>query len=97
MAGSAAEGLAVLQSHRPHVMLSDIGMPGEDGRAFIPVRALPAAAGGTTPAVAVSACVGEHEQQASVMAGYQAHLGKPIDLTQLVQTVADVVQGAAAR
>jgi CheY-like chemotaxis protein len=91
LSGSAADGLAMLQQERPHIVLSDIGMPGDDGRTFIRrVRALSAGEGGHTPAVAVSAYVGEEEQRASVAAGYQAHLCKPIDLSLLVQTVADL-------
>lgn len=95
LAGCASEGMEVLRRERPEVVLSDIGMPGDDGRAFIQaVRALPPLSGGTTPAVAVSAYVGADEERASIEAGYHAHLGKPVDLPALVRTVADLVRRA---
>jgi CheY-like chemotaxis protein len=92
LATCAADALILLQRERPHVVLSDIGMPGDDGRSFLRrVRALPVDAGGATPAVAVSAYVGSEEERASAGAGYQAHIAKPVDLVLLVRTVADLV------
>lgn len=98
VAASAHEGFTLLQRTRPHIVLSDIGMPGDDGRAFIRrVRALPGDAGGLTVAVAVSAYVGGDAEQASIAAGYQAHLGKPVDLNRLVRTIVDLVQPSAVQ
>jgi signal transduction histidine kinase len=93
LASSAAEGFVLLQRERPHIVLSDVGMPGEDGRAFMRrVRALPPEHGGATPAIAVSAYVGASEERESAAVGYQAHLGKPVDLSALVRIMASLVQ-----
>ena len=85
--GSADEGLAVLQSERPDVLLSDLMMPGRGGYRLIgQVRALPRQRGGATPAVAVT---GRTDQRAGVLgAGFQFYVPKPIDVEALLSAVA---------
>ncbi|BAY23284.1 signal transduction histidine hinase [Calothrix sp. NIES-2100] len=74
------------------VLLADIGMPDEDGFSLIrQVRALDALAGGQIPAAAITAYASEREQQQVIDAGFQIHMKKPVDLTQLVIMVADLV------
>lgn len=88
LAASAAEGLQLLQQAPPAVLLSDIGMPGEDGYELIRrVRALPAAAGGCTPAAALTAYASSEDRERALRAGYQLHLAKPVAPQALVAAV----------
>ena len=91
---SVREAIAALTSDPSSydVLLADIGMPNEDGFALIrQVRALDAAAGGQIPAAAITAYVSDREQQMAIDAGFQRHMAKPIDPTQLILLVANLV------
>jgi two-component system CheB/CheR fusion protein len=55
------------------------------------VRALDAIAGGQIPAAAITAYVSDREQQQAIDAGFQMHIAKPINRTQLIGTVATLV------
>ena len=84
---SARAALVVLQRERPHVLLSDVSMPIEDGYWLIEsVRALSAARGGATPAAAVTALASDHRAQL-LRAGFQSHVTKPFDPVHLVGVV----------
>ena len=97
-ATTAAEGFAALETFRPEVILSDIGLPGEDGYDFMrKVRALPADQGGQTPAVAASAHVYTSDRERAFNAGFHAFLAKPIDARALVESVRSLVARARAR
>jgi signal transduction histidine kinase/ActR/RegA family two-component response regulator len=97
-AGSAAEGIALLDRETPDVVLSDIGMPGEDGYAFIRrVRARPRSRGGSVPAVAITAYASAADRQAALSAGYQAHVAKPVDMEQVATLVATLGRGVDLR
>ena len=88
---SVREAIAALieSPGRYDALLADIGMPDEDGLALIrQVRAMAADAGGRIPAVAITAYVSERERQMSLDAGFQIHLTKPVDQTQLIRVVA---------
>ncbi|OYD92506.1 ATPase [Nostoc sp. 'Peltigera membranacea cyanobiont' 210A] len=90
---SAREAIAALTESpgKYDVLLADIGMPGEDGYSLIrQVRELEAEAGGQIPAAAITAYATEQERQRAIDAGFQTHLAKPIDLTQLVLMIADL-------
>ena len=92
-AASAAEGIRALESHRPDVLISDIGMPGEDGYSFIRrVRALPRDKGGQTPAVALTAYARSEDRANAVSAGFQHHITKPVESTELISLIADILQ-----
>jgi PAS domain S-box-containing protein len=87
-AASSAEGLAQLRAERPHVLVSDIGMPVVDGYQFIrEVRSLGDAAGGGTPAIALTAFARSEDRMRAMLAGYQVHVAKPIDPQELAVTV----------
>jgi signal transduction histidine kinase/CheY-like chemotaxis protein len=89
--GSAREALQLLEEWRPDVLLSDIGMPGEDGYSLInKVRALPPERGGQTPAAAFTAYAREEDRERALAAGYQMHIAKPISSAQLVSTLAQL-------
>lgn len=88
-AGSAQEALTLFQTHQPDVLLSDIGMPQEDGYSLIrTIRALAPEVGGQIPAAALTAYVRSNDRQQALEAGFQMHLSKPIEPMHLVQVVA---------
>jgi CheY-like chemotaxis protein len=89
--GSAREALELLEQWRPDVLLSDIGMPGEDGYSLISkVRALPPEKGGHTPAAAFTAYAREEDRERALAAGYQMHIAKPISSDELVSRLAQL-------
>ncbi|MBI1765355.1 MAG: PAS domain S-box protein [Acidobacteria bacterium] len=87
--GSVAEGLRTLKSWRPDLLVSDIGMPVEDGYVFITkLRALAAEEGGATPALALTAFASSQDRQKALESGFQVHLAKPIEPVELARMVA---------
>jgi CheY-like chemotaxis protein len=91
-AASAAAALAAIDASLPDVVVSDLGMPEADGYRLIrELRARPAGHGGDLPAIALTAYVADHDRDRSLAAGFQLHLGKPMDPGHLVQAIADVV------
>jgi PAS domain S-box-containing protein len=91
-AGSVDDALARLHEEKPDVLLSDIGLPQQDGYTLIQrIRQLSAAEGGLVPAAALTAYAGENDHRRALAAGFQAHVTKPIepaDLTLLVASLA---------
>jgi two-component system, chemotaxis family, CheB/CheR fusion protein len=94
-ANSARDAIADLKASQGKydALLADIGMPEEDGFTLIrQVRALAAKIGGQIPAAAITAYVSDRERQLAIDAGFQIHLAKPIDPTQLIQMVAHLTE-----
>ena len=90
-AESAARGLELVIAERPHMIVSDIGMPGVDGYEFIrKVRALPADQGGRTPAAALTAFARSEDRTRALRAGFQTHVAKPVELAELTAVVASL-------
>jgi signal transduction histidine kinase/CheY-like chemotaxis protein len=90
-ATTAAAGFEELRAWRPDLLISDIGMPGEDGYALIAkVRALTPDEGGETPAVALSAYARVEDRMRTLSAGYQMHVPKPVEPAELVAIVASL-------
>lgn len=90
---SAKNAIACLINHPGSydVLLSDIGMPKEDGYALIrQVRELSKELGGQIPAAALTAYVREIEQSEILIAGFQRHIAKPIEPEQLVLVIAEL-------
>jgi CheY-like chemotaxis protein len=93
-ASSAAEAISRLEKWRPDVLLSDIGMPGEDGYELVRrVRELPAERGGKTPAAALTAFARVEDRRRALRAGFQMHLAKPVDIQELATVVASLARG----
>ena len=93
LASDAESALPIIESFRPDVLVSDIGMPGMDGYQFIEnVRRLPEAQGGKVPAVALTAFAREEDRQRALNAGFQVHLAKPIESSVLIQTLTQLIQ-----
>jgi PAS domain S-box-containing protein len=90
---SAQEALEQLEGFLPDVLISDIGMPHEDGYELIRrVRQIPAESGGAVPAVALTAYARAEDRLRVLREGYQMHLPKPVELAELVAVVASLVQ-----
>jgi len=86
---TTAEALQALEEQRPHVLVSDIGMPGEDGYDFIRrVRALEPERGGQTPAAALTGHAKGEDGARVLTAGFQVHLAKPVQPAELASVVA---------
>jgi CheY-like chemotaxis protein len=86
---TVSEALDSFERRAPDVLLSDLGVPGEDGYSLIrKVRARPSSLGGDVPAAALTAYVRAEDRRQALAAGFQAHLPKPIDPSDLVATVA---------
>jgi signal transduction histidine kinase/CheY-like chemotaxis protein len=91
-AASAAEALTLVSERRPHVLVSDIGMPGTDGYELLRrVRLLGTARGGKIPAIALTAFARSEDRTRALRAGFLVHVSKPVEPSELVATVASVV------
>jgi PAS domain S-box-containing protein len=94
-AASSAEALEAFLEWKPDVLISDLGMPGEDGFALIrKVRALTPEQGGHIPAAALTAYVREEDRFLALSAGYETHIPKPVDPTTLAAAVAGMMKKA---
>jgi PAS domain S-box-containing protein len=91
--GSAKEAFEGYKAYKPDVIISDLGMPEEDGFSFMRrLRTYESDNGQFTPAAALSAYAREEDRKKALAAGYQVHLSKPVDSKQLVQSVADLAR-----
>ena len=90
-AGSAAEALTLLRAVRPHVLISDLAMPGEDGFDLMrQVRALSADDGGVIPAAALTGYSTDEDRARALQAGFQRHLPKPVDPHELARVISSL-------
>ena len=90
-AATVEEGLAALDREVPDILLSDIAMPDRDGFDLIRrVRERPADRGGHVPAVAITAYAHPEDSERSLSSGYQVHVTKPVDMDELIATVASL-------
>jgi CheY-like chemotaxis protein len=88
---SASEAFDLLQSYKPDVLVSDIGMPGEDGYTLIKrVRALQPEFGGQIPAIALTAYTRVEDRLQALAAGFQIHASKPVEPAELIVAVASL-------
>ncbi|MDQ2974791.1 MAG: PAS domain S-box protein [Acidobacteriota bacterium] len=91
MAGAVKEALEFIENDRPDLLISDIGMPGEDGYELIRrVRALPVERGGRIPAIALTAYARMEDRLQALRAGYQMHVPKPVEMAELVTVAASL-------
>jgi len=88
---SAAEALQTLDEWRPDALVSDIGMPREDGYDLLrKIRAREPERGGRTPAIALTAYARAEDARRALAAGYQMHIPKPVESDLLAATVASL-------
>lgn len=91
-ARSAARGFQLLPLFQPDVLISDIGMPDEDGYTFIRrIRDLPENEGGAVPALALSALARGEDRDRAMHAGYTSHVSKPVSPEMLIAEVRKLV------
>jgi signal transduction histidine kinase/DNA-binding response OmpR family regulator len=96
-AASASEALERIADFRPHVLVSDLAMPDEDGLDLIQsIRRLPPERGGLTPAIALTAYAHADDTHRAMAAGYQMHVAKPVDPVSLAIAVAYLARTARA-
>ncbi|MBW4470722.1 MAG: response regulator [Stenomitos rutilans HA7619-LM2] len=92
---SARKALLLLPQVKPHILLSDIGMPDMDGYMLLQqVRALAPEQGGQIPAIALTAYAGAINQQQAIAVGFQQHLTKPIEPVTLMTVIAALISDA---
>jgi len=91
-AATVAEAFAHFVEEPPDVLVSNIGMPGEDWYFLIQrIRALPPERGGRVPAVAVTAYASIKDRTRALMEGFTSHVTKPTEPQELLAVVAAVV------
>jgi CheY-like chemotaxis protein len=94
---SAREAFAALEHFKPHLLISDIGMPEEDGYSLMRrIRNLPSEAGGTIPAIALTAYAREEDRRKALETGFQKHLAKPVKPEDLVAVVCEFAKAVKA-
>ena len=86
---SAAAALKVIPQLQPDVLICDIAMPNEDGYTLI--RKIRALKPDIFPAIALTAYADTEDRNRALAAGFQDHVGKPVDPGELVEIVANVV------
>jgi len=95
-AASYCEAIEVLQCFKLDVLVSDIGMPGEDGYALIrQVRLLQPEQNRNIPAVALTAYARESDRTKALAAGFQMHLAKPVPPNKLANAIAHLAKQSA--
>ena len=89
---SAAEALNVFSHDIPDILISDIGMPDQDGYEFMrKLRALPPEKGGQTPAIALTGYASRKDKERALTAGYQQHIAKPIEQNDMIAAIAALI------
>jgi len=89
---SAAAALFAVKEIKPDILVSDVGLPGEDGYALISkIRQLSPEQGGTIPAVALTGYASSQDRARALEVGYQEHLSKPVDIDKLLELVEKLV------
>jgi CheY-like chemotaxis protein len=87
--GTAADALKMIDATPPDVLISDIGMPDEDGYSLIRgVRRLDAERGHETPAVALTAHASPQDRRLALAAGFTTHVPKPVEPAEFLEVVA---------
>src|SRR5207249_11700714 len=90
-AASALAGFDAVRAFRPHVLISDIGMPDEDGYSFMRrVHAMAATSGDSIPSIALTAYTRSEDRTKALAAGFTTHVGTPVNPVDLVAAVANL-------
>ena len=92
---SVSDALVKLGQMQPDVLISDIGMPDENGYELIrKIRVLRADRGGNVPAIALTAYAKTEDRMRALAAGFQNHVPKPVEPAELALVVASLVERA---
>jgi len=90
-AATAEDGIALAQAHSPDLVLMDIQLPGMNGiEALGVLRENPATA--HIPVIAVTASVMQQDRKLITEAGFDAYIGKPINLKEFLQAVLEMIE-----
>jgi two-component system cell cycle response regulator DivK len=90
-AATAEDGIALAQAHSPDLVLMDIQLPGMNGiEALGVLRENPATA--HIPVIAVTASVMQQDRKLITEAGFDAYIGKPINLKEFLQAVREMIE-----
>lgn len=93
-APSVAAAVAAIERRWPDVLVSDIGMPGEDGYDLIRrVRRLEAQRGRHIPAIALTAYAAAEDRRRTLHAGYDRHVAKPVEASAFAPLIASLLPG----
>src|SRR5262249_25770956 len=96
-ASSVIEAMAAVERRWPEVLVSDIAMPGEDGYALVrKVRALERERGQHLPALALTAHARASDTEQAYLAGFEAHVAKPVEPAELAQIIARLARSCPA-
>ena len=89
---SAKEALGVFDGELPDLLISDIGMPDEDGYELIrKLRSAPPDKGGLTPAIALTGYASRKDRERALAAGYHQHIAKPVEQSDMIAAIAALV------
>lgn len=92
-AGTVAEAFNALMANRPDVIISDIGMPYENGYSFLRnLRQVLPEDGGTIPALALTGFSGDEDRARAFAAGFNQHLAKPFSRDRVLQALSELTQ-----
>jgi PAS domain S-box-containing protein len=90
---TVSEALATIERDKPDVILSDLGMPGEDGYSLIrKLRARSPEQGGRIPAAALTAYASAQDRARALLAGFQSHVPKPIEASELAAVIVSLAR-----
>ncbi len=96
--GSAAEAVAALEDFDAEVIISDIAMPSEDGYSLMRrLRTSPLPRVRDVPALALSAFARPEDKSRALSAGFQAHIAKPYEPSDLLGLLVELVEGAGRK
>jgi PAS domain S-box-containing protein len=92
-AASVSEATEIFTQFEPDILVSDIGLPNENGYALIAkIRSIEASTGKTIPAMALTAYVAEEDRLQAIDAGFQMHVAKPVEAGEFISLLSDLVQ-----
>jgi signal transduction histidine kinase/ActR/RegA family two-component response regulator len=90
-AASVREALAQIERERVDLIVSDIGMPEEDGYSLIrSIRALPSKEKASIPAIALTAFARNEDRTRALLEGFNVHMAKPVEPAELLLALADL-------
>ena len=95
-ASDVPSALSLIDPFGPHVLVSDVGMPREDGYDLIRRIRESGYAAEVLPAIALTAFARDEDRDRALAAGYQHHLAKPVNVTRLLEITADLAEGSGA-
>ena len=98
IAASAREAFDALRADLPDLLISDLGMPEVDGFELLSwVRSLGRDRGGLLPAVALTAFARSEDRLRALEAGFNSHISKPVEPSELIAAVASLVRPAPGK